>query len=63
MRLAITSLFAARCPHCSSIEFRSVGARNAVEAFVQWLLEPYRCALCGRHFFLFRWQAPIGNEA
>jgi len=24
-----------------------------------WLLLPYRCDLCGRHFFLLRWLAPV----
>jgi hypothetical protein len=28
-----------------------------------WILSPYRCSLCGHHFFLFRWQAPLeGNN-
>jgi len=48
--------FSARCPHCRSIELRSVGMRNALERAFHWLLQPYRCCLCGRHFFLFRWQ-------
>jgi transposase-like protein len=47
------------CPHCTSIDFRSVAARNGVEVAFQWLLQPYRCALCGRHFYLFRWQIPL----
>jgi predicted Zn-ribbon and HTH transcriptional regulator len=50
--------FANRCPHCKSIEFRAVGARNVLEQGLQWLLQPYRCALCGHHFFLFRWNTP-----
>ena len=54
-------LFSKRCPHCRSIEFRSVGARNAFETAFEWLLQPCRCSLCGRHFFLFRWQVPIGG--
>ena len=45
----------AHCPHCNSIDFRSVGTRNRVEKALAWLLAPYRCGLCGRHFFLFRW--------
>jgi hypothetical protein len=49
-------LFSARCPHCRSIEIRSVGTRNAMERAFLWLLQPYRCCLCGRHFFLFPWQ-------
>jgi hypothetical protein len=56
---AAVGLFARRCPHCKSIDFRNVGVRNAVETALQWLLQPYRCSLCGHHFFLFRWQAPI----
>jgi len=46
------------CPRCKSIEFRSVGVRNKLESMLQWLVQPYRCGLCGHHFFLFRWQAP-----
>jgi transposase-like protein len=53
----------AHCPNCKSIEFRGVGARNALEAAFNWILWPYRCSLCGRHFFLFRWQAPIDGTA
>jgi transposase-like protein len=53
----------ARCPYCKSVDFRSVGVRNTVEKAIHWLLQPYRCALCGRHFFLFRWQAPVGGTA
>jgi hypothetical protein len=30
-----------------------------MERAIHWLLLPYRCDFCGRHFFLFRWQAPI----
>jgi hypothetical protein len=29
-----------------------------MEQAINWLLQPYRCALCGHHFFLFRWQRP-----
>jgi transposase-like protein len=50
-------MFSTRCPHCKSIEFRSVGIRNAIEGAIHWLLLPYRCSLCGHHFFLFRWRA------
>lgn len=50
------ALFTARCPHCRSIEMRTVGTRNGLEQAFHWLLHPYRCCLCGRHFFLFRWQ-------
>lgn len=51
-------LFTNRCPHCSSITFRPVGARNALEQAISWLLQPYRCELCGHHFFLPRWITP-----
>ncbi len=50
-------LFSAQCPYCRSIDFRRVGIRNTMEKMLFWLLQPYRCGLCGRHFFLFRWQA------
>ena len=53
-------IFSTHCPHCRSIEFRSVGVRNIMERALLWLLLPYRCSLCGRHFLLFRWLAPIG---
>jgi transposase-like protein len=52
-------VFSTRCPRCKSIDFRSVGVRNAMEKTLQWILLPFRCALCGRHFFLFRWLAPV----
>jgi hypothetical protein len=51
------------CPHCKSIEFRGVGPRNAMERAVHWLLLPYRCDLCGHHFFLMRWLAPVEGTA
>jgi hypothetical protein len=50
-------LFSRHCPHCRSVEFRGVGARNAFEKAVHWILLPFRCSLCGRHFFLMRWIA------
>ena len=50
----------ARCPHCRSVEFRRVGFRNALEKAVHWFLLPFRCALCGHHFFLFRWLVSSG---
>jgi hypothetical protein len=59
MRRIISSLFSTHCPNCGSIEFRGVGVRNSWESFLRLLLLPYRCDFCGRHFFLFRWQAPI----
>ena len=60
---ATVGLFSTRCPHCRSIDFRSVGARNAMETAFQWLLQPYRCSLCGHRFFLFRWQVPVRGTA
>ena len=46
-----------------SIDFRGVGVRNAVEKAFQWLFLPFRCSLCGRHFFVFRWVAPANGTA
>jgi len=57
---AAARLFATRCPHCRSVDFRSVGVRNVVERYLAWLLQPHRCSLCGRHILLFRWQAAGG---
>ncbi len=56
-------LFSTCCPHCKSIDFRSVGTRNAFERTFQWLIQPYRCGLCGHHFCLIRRFAAIGNSA
>jgi transposase-like protein len=56
-------MLSARCPHCKSVEFRNVGLRNGVERSLAWLVAPFRCNLCGRHFFLFRWVAPLENAA
>jgi DNA-directed RNA polymerase subunit RPC12/RpoP len=47
-------LFVSRCPNCRSILYRSVEPRGAVERAFQWLLHPYQCSLCGRHFYLCR---------
>lgn len=55
MRRAIARFFSACCPHCRSIDFRDVGTQNVFERSFFWLLQPYRCCLCGHHFFLFRW--------
>jgi hypothetical protein len=52
-------MFHSRCPHCRSIELRSVGTQNAMERALSWLFLPYRCCLCGRHLFMFRWLTPI----
>jgi len=51
------------CPNCKSVEFRGVGVRNAIESALSWLLSPYRCSLCGRHFFLLKWRAPLEGTA
>jgi len=58
---AFARLVTAHCPHCKSIDFRAVDTQDAIERACLWLLQPYRCALCGRHFFLFRWRAPIAD--
>jgi hypothetical protein len=63
MNRAEMSVFSARCPHCRSVDFRGVGVRNTMESFVHFILLPYRCALCGHHFFLFRWLAPAAGSA
>jgi hypothetical protein len=63
MLRAIAGMFSNNCPHCRSIEFRGVGVRNTLENAFHWLLLPYRCSLCGHHFFLFRWQAALGGTA
>jgi hypothetical protein len=56
-------IFGKRCPHCRSIDIRNVGLRSTIERAIYWLVSPYRCGLCGHHFFLWRWQAPIGDAA
>jgi transposase-like protein len=48
-------LFSTSCPHCRSIDFRSVGTRNALERAIHFLLHPFKCELCGHHFFLLWW--------
>jgi len=48
----------AQCPRCGSIDFRAVGAQNRLERALLWILLPFRCGLCGHHFFLLRWVAP-----
>lgn len=53
---ALLGLFSARCVRCKSVQIRSVGVRNSLEQAFFWLLQPYRCALCGHHLFRFRWQ-------
>jgi transposase-like protein len=54
--------FSASCPYCKSIDFRSVGTRNGFEKAFRWLFQPYRCALCGRHFCLVRRAIPVGDS-
>jgi hypothetical protein len=34
-----------------------------METAFRWLLQPCRCALCGHHFFLFRWQTLVEDAA
>jgi DNA-directed RNA polymerase subunit RPC12/RpoP len=63
MLRAMVALFSARCPNCRSIEFRSVGVRNFIENALHWILKPYRCALCGRHFYLIRRNALVADAA
>jgi hypothetical protein len=60
---ALMGLFSARCAWCKSVEMRSVGVRNSFEQAFSWLLHPYRCALCGRHLFRFRWQEVTEEES
>jgi hypothetical protein len=59
----LMGLFSKRCPYYRSIEFRTVGIRNSMEGAIYWLLHPFRCSMCGHHFFLFRWQIPVGGTA
>jgi len=56
-------MLSTHCPFCRSVEFRGVGVRNAIEKAFLWILLPYRCCLCGHHFFLFRGRAPIDGTA
>jgi len=53
----------ARCLHCRSVDFRDVGDRNSLEKALRWLLLPFRCTLCGRHFFVLRCLAPDDGTA
>ena len=63
MLRVLFGLFAKRCPHCKSIDFRGVGVRNFLEHAFHWMLNPYRCDFCGHHFFLLRWRAPAEGTA
>lgn len=56
---ALIGLFFRGCTHCNSVVIRSVGVRNSVEQSFYWLLQPYRCGLCGHHLFRFRWRLPV----
>jgi hypothetical protein len=29
-----------------------------MEKALHWIFLPFRCSLCGKHFFVFRWLAP-----
>jgi hypothetical protein len=53
--------FSVHCPHCRSVDFRTVGVLNFIERALFRLLQPCRCELCGHHFFVFRWQTPIAE--
>ena len=57
------SILSVHCPHCKSVDFWGVDARNVLERILHLLFLPYRCSLCGRHFFLLRWRAPIAGSA
>lgn len=52
---------ASRCPRCRSIDLRTVGTQNALERTFQCLVQPCRCCLCGRHFYLIRRLAHTGE--
>jgi len=54
-------MFSTSCPYCKSIDIRTVGLRNGLERAFRWLVHPYRCSLCGHHFFLFRHQTSSVN--
>jgi hypothetical protein len=56
-------MFSASCPHCRSVDFRAVGVRNFLERAIHWIVLPYRCSLCGRHFYLYRWLNPAAGPA
>lgn len=60
-KVMVNAMLTATCPHCRSIEFRSVGTQSVVEKAFLWLLQPCRCDFCGHHFFIFRWQVPLGG--
>jgi hypothetical protein len=60
---AFAGLFSRSCPYCRSIDFRKVGVRNSLEQAVYWLIQPYRCDLCGHHFFHVRWPSATVRDA
>lgn len=45
MLRATVGAFSTRCAHCRSVDFRTLGVRNAIERALHWLLQPYRCSL------------------
>jgi hypothetical protein len=47
---AAVGLFSTRCPHCRSIDFTSVGARNTLEMAFQWLLQPHTALFAAAAF-------------
>ena len=55
--------FLSGCPRCKSIDFRTVGTQNAFERAFRRFVQPCRCCLCGRHFYLIRRLAAIGETA
>ena len=55
--------FSMKCRHCNSIDFRTVGARNRIEASLLWILQPCRCELCGHHFYITRWRTSLEGTA
>lgn len=59
MRRRRIAVFFRGCPHCGSIDFRSVGVTNFVQQALYWILQPCRCSLCGHHFFLVRWRPSL----
>lgn len=63
MSWTVVGLFSPSCPHCKSVVFRGVGIRNSIEGFFYRWLYPYRCSLCGHHFFLLRGRAPLAGTA
>ena len=63
MFLRLKRLLHASCPRCGSIDLRSVGPRTRFNEKALWLMKSFRCCLCGRNVFLFRWQMRPDKEA